>query len=143
MEGKVEIPAMKSEFDSAEAWVDTVHREALASATGLDIVTLTAVEQHIVSGLLKASQDFPTRDFSKLTPEQLAKTVSYMGKFLDEIHRLSEFARGHADSRPEIAGDWMRGLTEGQLRQVLAWTKENADASRQEAERLHADESAG
>jgi len=129
--------------DSTDSWVDTVQRESLAAATGLDIVSLTSVEQHIVNGLLKAAEDFPSRDFSKLTPEQLAKTVSYMGKFLDEIHRLSEFARGHADSRPEIAGDWMRGLTETQLRQVLAWTKENADADRQEAERLHADESAG
>ena len=132
-------------YDPADtqAWVDTVHREALVSATGLDIVTLTAVEQHIVNGLLKAAEDFPSRDFQKLTPEQLAKTVSYMGKFLDEIHRLAEFARGHADSRPEIAGDWMRGLTEAQLRQVLQWTKDNADAAKSEAERLHADERTG
>lgn len=130
-------------IDSTEAWVDTVHREALASATGLDIVSLTAVEQHIVNGLLKAAESFPDRDFLKLTPEQLAKTVSYMGKFLDEIHRLSEFARGHADSRPEIAGDWMRGLTEAQLRQVLMWAKENADADRQEAERLRPDRATG
>jgi len=108
-----------------ESWVDTVQRESLAAATGLDIVSLTAVEQYIVNGLLKAAEDFPSRDFSALTPEQLAKTVSYMGKFLDEIHRLSEFARGHADSRPEIAGDWMRGLTEAQLRQVIQWAQEN------------------
>lgn len=129
---------MPQNFDT-ESWVDTVHRESLASATGLDIVSLTTVEQHIVNGLLKAAESFPDRDFSLLSPEHLAKTVSYMGKFLDEIHRLSEFARGHADSRPEIAGDWMRGLTEAQLRQVLVWAKENADAARQEVQRLHPD----
>ena len=59
----------------------------------------------------------------KSTPEQLAKTLSYVAKTMDETARLLEYAAGRADSRSEVVGlsDLLKYLTNEQFEQVQGW----------------------
>jgi hypothetical protein len=41
---------------------------------------------------------------------------------------LLQFAKGAPDSRPDLGGDWLRGLSTAQLAQVQAWVEANARA---------------
>jgi hypothetical protein len=40
-------------------------------------------------------------------------------------HRLMEFASGRPDSRADAGTDWLRGLTDEQLRTVSGWIVRN------------------
>ena len=49
-------------------------------------------------------------------------------KSADGLYRLVEFAAGRPDSRPDKATDWLRGLTDEQLRIVEGWIQANEKA---------------
>jgi len=38
---------------------------------------------------------------------------------------LLEFAKGQPDSRPDLGTDWLRALTDEQLKTVARWVDEN------------------
>lgn len=59
----------------------------------------------------------------KQSPEQLAKTLSYVAKTMDETARLLEYAAGRADSRTEVVGlsDLLKYLSNEQFEQVQGW----------------------
>jgi hypothetical protein len=44
--------------------------------------------------------------------------MAHAMKSADGLYRLVEFAAGRPDSRPDKATDWLRGLTDEQLRIV-------------------------
>lgn len=57
-----------------------------------------------------------------MTPEALAKTLSYVAKTVDETTRLLEFAQGRADSRPDTGlADLMKLLTAEQWQTFQSW----------------------
>ena len=53
-------------------------------------------------------------------------------KSADGLYRLVEFAAGRPDSRPDKATDWLRALTNEQLRIVQNWVEENGQEKRTE-----------
>jgi len=64
-----------------------------------------------------------TEKLKKLKPDQLAKTLSYVAKTMDETARLLEYAAGRADSRSEVTGlsDLLKYLSNEQFEQVQGW----------------------
>lgn len=64
--------------------------------------------------------------------KDLAQTMAYTGKVLDEVYRLSEFAQGRADSRPELnAGNLLEFLSDDQILTLTSWV-EAGKAGRQD-----------
>ena len=59
-----------------------------------------------------------------LGPKNVAQTMAYAGKVLDEIYRLSEFAVGKADSRPDLGmADLLAMLTDEQVGELGRWVE--------------------
>ena len=71
--------------------------------------------------------------YSKFTlpqadPESVGRAMVAMTKAIDTASRLSEFLAGKPDSRPAAVGtDWLRGLTDEQLRIVQGWVEANGN----------------
>ncbi len=59
----------------------------------------------------------------KMTPDVLAKTLSYVAKTMDETARLLEYAAGRADQRTEVVGlsDLLKYLSNDEFSQVQLW----------------------
>ncbi len=57
--------------------------------------------------------------------DKLARTMAHVTKMIDEVTRLSAFASGKADSRPDMGQSWMASLTAEQLEMVKGWLAEN------------------
>ena len=112
-----------SEHD--EAYADQVlHQALLASTAGLDVEGLTEAGQTLITAIQAQARRLADLPWDKEKSEVTARALSYGTKALDVIVRLAEFARGNPDSRPDLGTDWLRGLTEAQLRQVEAWHAE-------------------
>lgn len=61
-------------------------------------------------------------------PEQVARAAVATAKAGDTLARLGEFLAGRPDARTEDVGrDWLRGLTDEQLRVVQGWVEANAN----------------
>ena len=60
---------------------------------------------------------------------ELARTVNYLAKSVDEAYRLLQFADGKPDSRPEFGNGFLAALKPDQLEQVSRWVEENKAAS--------------
>jgi len=59
-------------------------------------------------------------------PEAVARASAGMLKAGDTLARLSEFLAGKPDSRPaDVGRDWLRGLTDEQVRVVQGWVEAN------------------
>jgi len=58
-----------------------------------------------------------------LSPDKLAKAGADVGRMIDQVTRLLEYAQGNADSRSEIKGldDLLKFLTTDQFAKVCAW----------------------
>ena len=58
--------------------------------------------------------------------DQVARAAVATAKAGDTLARLGEFLSGKPDSRPEAMGtDWLRGLTDEQVRVVAGWVEAN------------------
>lgn len=58
--------------------------------------------------------------------DQVARTMAYTAKMIDEIGRFLEFAKGNPDSRPQVElGSILQSLTDIQVAQVMKWVEEN------------------
>jgi len=55
--------------------------------------------------------------------------MAHAMKSADGLYRLVEFASGRPDSRPDVGTDWLRGLTDEQLRTVQRWVEDKARKS--------------
>jgi hypothetical protein len=107
------------------AYADRVLREAMAAATGgLDPSVaeeaLTSATQAIARQM-KALED---KDYAAMSPDQVARAVAHTTKAADVLFRLVEFARGKPDSRLDLGTDWLRALSDEQLRTVQRWVEE-------------------
>jgi hypothetical protein len=58
-------------------------------------------------------------------PDVLARASTATAKAADTFARLGEFLSGRADSRPDGGGDWLRMLSDEQIRQVQGWVEAN------------------
>ena len=59
-------------------------------------------------------------------PDTLARATVATAKAADTFARLQEFMAGKPDSRPaDVGRDWLRGLTDEQVRVVQGWVEAN------------------
>jgi hypothetical protein len=65
-------------------------------------------------------------------PSEVARTMAHAGKAADVVVRLMVRDRG-PDSRPDRGSDWLRGLTDEQVRVIQGWVE--ANGARSEARR--------
>ena len=63
-------------------------------------------------------------DYTGMSPDQVARAVAHTTKAADVLFRLVEFARGKPDRRLDLGTDWLRGLSDEQLRTVQRWIEE-------------------
>ena len=57
--------------------------------------------------------------------KEIGQTAAYTAKVVDEIYRLSEFAQGRADSRPDVGvGDLLQFISDEQLQVLMGWVQE-------------------
>jgi hypothetical protein len=65
-------------------------------------------------------------------PSEVARTMAHAGKAADVVVRLMVRDRGpdsRPDSRPDRGSDWLRGLTDEQVRVIQGWVEANGARS--------------
>ena len=123
-----------------ETYADRVVREAMVAATGgLDPDRVAGAVSDIVDALARMAAVLKDAPYEAKDYERIARSMSHAMKSADGVFRLVEFASGRPDSRPDKATDWLRGLTNEQLRTVQGWVEENEcrQASAQAAKDSH------
>ena len=107
--------------------VDVLLREAmLSTSAGVDLDEVQAAVADAVTAIKKQMARLSEADYSKQDFDKVAKAVSHTIKGLDELVRLAAFAKGQPDSRPDLGGDWLKALSDTQLRQVEQWLHDGA-----------------
>ena len=73
----------------------------------------------------KQAEKLRGMDYGKMGAKELAQTMAYTGKVMDEVYRLSEFAAGRADSRVEVGGmaDLLQYLSDEQVTELSGWVE--------------------
>jgi DNA-binding transcriptional regulator YiaG len=62
---------------------------------------------------------------TRQSPADVAKTMAYTAKVIDETYRLLSFSQGGADSRTELTlGDLLKYLTSDQFEMFTQWVEE-------------------
>lgn len=113
-------------------YADKVLQEALTAATGgLDPEAAERALTSAVRAVAKQMEALEQKDYADLTPEQIARAAAHTSKSADVIFRLMEFAKGNPDSRPDKAGDWLRGLTNDQFAIVQGFIEANERRERE------------
>ena len=131
---------------AGQDYADRVLHEAMRGATcGLDPDQAQEVASNTLAGLVKASAALAAADYAgeiakevtcpscktkhvvrmPQAPSEVARTMAHAGKAADVVVRLMEFATGRPDSRPDRGTDWLRGLTDEQVRIVQGWVEAN------------------
>ena len=106
-------------------YADRVLSEALtAAAGGLDPAAAEEALTKAIKAIAKQMAALEGKDYAAMPADQVARAVAHTTKAGDVLFRLLEFARGHPDSRPDMGADWLRGLTDEQLRTVQRWVEE-------------------
>jgi hypothetical protein len=109
--------------------IDALLHEVIARASdGLEFETATGAITDGVNAIAKQLQALNFVSYKKLSAPEVARCTAHTVKALDELFRLLQFAKGAPDSRPDLGGDWLRGLSTAQLAQVQAWVEANARA---------------
>jgi hypothetical protein len=102
-----------------DTYADRVVREAmLAASGGLDADKVAEVVAKVVDAVHKQAEALKQADYKPGDYERIARAMAHAMKSADGLYRLVEFAAGRPDSRPDKATDWLRGLTDEQLRIV-------------------------
>jgi hypothetical protein len=110
-----------------DTYADRVVREAmLAASGGLDPDKVAEVVAKVVDAVHKQAEALKQADYKPGDYERIARAMAHAMKSADGLYRLVEFAAGRPDSRPDKATDWLRGLTDEQLRTVQGWVEANA-----------------
>ena len=111
--------------DRPTDYADRVLREAMAAATGgLDPAAAEEALTAAIKAIAKQMQALEGKDYALMPAAEVARAVAHTTKAGDVLFRLMEFARGHPDSRPDVGADWLRGLSDEQLRTVQRWVDE-------------------
>jgi hypothetical protein len=105
-----------------EGYADRVVRDALVAASGgLDPERVAQVVAKVVEAIDKQSEALKNATYKPEDYERIARAMAHAMKSADGLYRLVEFASGRPDSRPDKGMDWLRGLTDEQLRIVQGW----------------------
>ena len=105
--------------------IDRVLQEVIARASdGLEFETATGAITDGIKAIAKQLNALETKHYKGMTAPEIARCVSHTVKAMDELYRLLQFAKGAPDSRPDLGGDWLRGLSTEQLAQVQRWIAE-------------------
>jgi hypothetical protein len=116
-----------------DAYADRVVHEALLAATGgLDADRVAEAVTKVVEAIDKQAAALKAATYRPEDYERIARAMAHAMKSADGLYRLVEFAAGRPDSRPDKASDWLRGLTDEQLRTVQGWIEANALATETE-----------
>ena len=111
---------------SDEAYADRVVRAAMVAASGgLDPDRVAEVVAKVVEAIDKQSEALRSATYKPEDYERIARAMAHAMKSADGLFRLAEFASGRPDSRPDRGMDWLRGLTDEQLRIVQGWIEAN------------------
>lgn len=117
---------MTPQFSDAE-W-DRGLREMLAMCNdGLNVDDVKAVIADSLEAMRHAAAALRQGEFDPKKPTEAARAMAHAAKAIDELFRLIQFAQGQPDSRPDLGQDWLRGLTDEQLRVVRGWVDGNAE----------------
>jgi len=112
-----------------DTYADQVVREAmLAASGGLDPDKVADVVAKVVDAVHKQAEALKQADYKPGDYERIARAMAHAMKSADGLYRLVEFAAGRPDSRPDKATDWLRGLTDEQLRIVEGGIQANEKA---------------
>jgi hypothetical protein len=112
-----------------DTYADRVVREAmLAASGGLDPDKVADVVAKVVDAVHKQAEALKQADYKPGDYERIARAMAHAMKSADGLYRLVEFAAGRPDSRPDKATDWLRGLTDEQLRIVEGGIQANEKA---------------
>jgi hypothetical protein len=117
-----------------DTYADRVVREAMLAATGgLDADRVAEVVTKVVEAIDKQAAALKAATYKPEDYERIARSMAHAMKSADGLYRLVEFAAGRPDSRPDKGMDWLRGLTDEQLRIVQGWIEASGQS---EGERL-------
>jgi len=107
-------------------YADDVIRSALAASSGgLNLDAAHCAIQDALEAMQKQASALKEASYDGRSPEIIARAFNHTGKTADELFRLLEFAKGQPDSRPDLGTDWLRALTDEQLKTVARWVDEN------------------
>lgn len=105
-----------------DGWLD----EAInAGAPALNLGLLGQAVNDAVAALANQAKALKAKEWTAAEGVVIARSMQYAAKVIDELSRLSAFAQGQPDSRPDQAGAWLGGLTDAQLAQVQGWLEGN------------------
>ena len=105
--------------------IDSMLQDVLARASdGLQFERCTGAITDGVNAIAKQLQELSTASYKGMKPADIARCAANTVKSLDELFRLLQFAKGAPDSRPDLGGDWLRGLTGEQLATVQGWVEQ-------------------
>jgi hypothetical protein len=100
-----------------ETYADRVVREAMLAATGgLDPNRVAQAVTDIVEAIAKQAAVLKAATYAPGDYEKISRSMAHAMKTADGVFRLVEFAAGRPDSRPDKGMDWLRALTDEQLR---------------------------
>lgn len=112
--------------DRSTDYADRVLREAMAAATGgLDPAAAGDALTNAIKAIAKQMAVLEQRDYADMSAAEVARAVAHTTKAGDVLFRLMEFARGKPDRRPDVGTDWLRALSDEQLRAVQRWIEES------------------
>jgi hypothetical protein len=113
-----------------ETYADRVVREAMLAATGgLDPNRVAQAVTDIVEAIAKQAAVLKAATYAPGDYEKISRSMAHAMKTADGVFRLVEFAAGRPDSRPDKGMDWLRALTDEQLRIVQGWVEASAEAT--------------
>ncbi len=114
--------------------------EALRELSGgIDLATAKNAIADAVEALAEQARALKEADYTKpvkcpaceevvrlpLSPKDLAQTSTYTSKMVDMVYRLSEFAQGRVDSRPDLGlASLLEVLPDEKVRQIGEWIDE-------------------
>jgi hypothetical protein len=128
-------------MQSDDTYADRVVREAMLGASGeLDADGVAEVVAKVVDAVHKQAEALKQTDYKPGDYERIARAMAHAMKSADGLYRLVEFAASRPDSRTDKATDWLRGLTDSQIRVVEGWIEANSRAAEVPTPRDGADE---
>jgi hypothetical protein len=101
----------------------------VAATGGLDADRVAEVVTKVVEAIDKQAAALKAATYKPEDYERIARAMAHAMKSADGLYRLVEFASGRPDNRPDKATDWLRGLTDDQLRIVQGWVEASAEAA--------------
>lgn len=115
-------------MDNYESYADQVIRETMNIANGGFDPEKAAQAVNSALDALRLQADWikqltfeAMQKNDKMELDKLARTMAHITKMVDEVTRLSSFAAGKSDSRPDMGHSWMSALSTEQLEQVKIW----------------------